>query len=178
MKRLYLIRHAKSDWRDGSLYDFERGLRKKGLKALETMGSYLALQEVVPDLILSSLALHAQMTADRLAKKISYQGKIHYMDELYNSRSKTLMNVLSLQDEAHESIFLIGHNPELTEFANLLIGESLYKMPTLGILSLNLDIESWGEVQAECATIDFFINPKQFKYFVPKQIRTTFMKHQ
>jgi phosphohistidine phosphatase len=87
------------------------------------------------------------------------------------------MNVLTLQYDIHESIFLVGHNPELTEFANFLIGESFYKLPTLGILALELDIDSWADIEEKCAKIDFFIQPKQFKYFVPKQIRTTFMKH-
>ncbi len=101
IKTLYLIRHAKSDWSDGSLNDFERGLKKKGHKSLNTMGSYLALQSLNPDLILSSLALRAQITADTLAKKIDYKGRIHYMDELYNSRPEKLMNVLSLQDDQY-----------------------------------------------------------------------------
>jgi phosphohistidine phosphatase len=141
------------------------------------MASYLALQEIRPDLMLSSLALRAQITADKLAKKMQYKGKIHYMDGLYNSRTKILLNILSLQDDSHESIFLVGHNPELTEFSNFLIGKSFYKLPTLGVLALKLNIESWSEIDEECASIDFFIHPKQFKYFVPKQIRTTFMKH-
>jgi len=141
------------------------------------MGSYLALQEIQPDLILSSLALRTQITADTLAKKIDYQGKIHYMDELYNTQTKSLINILSLQDDNYNAIFLVGHNPELTEFANFLIGEAFYKLPTLGVLALKLEIKSWTEIDEKCANIDFFIQPKQFKYFVPKQIRSTFMKH-
>ncbi|SFV70981.1 phosphohistidine phosphatase SixA, putative [hydrothermal vent metagenome] len=141
------------------------------------MGSYLSLQRIKPDLILSSLALRAQITADSLAEKMNYDGKIHYMDELYNKRPKTLMNVLTLQYDSYNAIFLVGHNPELTEFANFLLGESFYKLPTLGILALELDIDSWSKIDEKCAKIDFFIQPKQFKYFVPEQIRTTFMKH-
>lgn len=178
MKTLYLIRHAKSNWRDGSLHDFERGVNKKGKKSLKAMGSYLALQNIKPDLILSSLALRSQMTADRLAKKMNYKGKIHYMHELYNTRPDTLMNVLTLQDDSHDAIFLVGHNPELTEFANFLIPDNFYKLPTLGVLALELDINSWGDIEEKCAMIDFFIQPNQFKYFVPKQIRTTLMKHE
>jgi phosphohistidine phosphatase len=176
MKTLYLIRHAKSDWNDGSLHDFERGVNKKGRKSLKTMGSYLALQKIKPDLILSSLALRSQMTADKLAKKMKYEGKIHYMNELYNSRPDTLMNVLTLQDDMHEAIFLVGHNPELTEFANFLIENNFYKLPTLGVLALELDINSWADIEEQCASIDFFIQPNQFKYFVPNQIRTTIMQ--
>jgi len=176
MKTLYLIRHAKSDWSDGSLSDFERGLKKRGHKDLTTISSYLSLQQLQPDLMLSSLALRAQITADELKKKIDYQGQIHYMEELYNSRPETLMNVLTLQDDSYETIFLVGHNPELTEFANFLVKDNFPKLPTLGVLAIHLDIDAWSEIKEECGEIDFFIQPKQFKYYMPKQIRTTLPK--
>ncbi len=173
MKTLYLIRHAKSDWSDGSLSDFERGLKKRGHKDLDTISSYMSIQQLKPDLIISSLALRAQTTADQLAKKIEYEGRIHYMEELYNSRPEILLNVLTLQDDNDETIFLIGHNPELTEFSNYLIKDNFSKLPTLGVLALNLNIDSWSDITENCGEIDFFIQPKQFKYYMPKQIRTT-----
>jgi len=173
IKTLYLIRHAKSDWSDGDLSDFERGLKKRGQRDLETMSSYLSLQGLKPDLILSSLALRAQITAVELGEKIGYGGRIHYMEELYSSRPEILMNVLTLQDDSYDSIFLVGHNPELTEFANFLIDENFLKMPTLGVLALRLNIDSWADITERCGEIEFFIQPKQFRYYVPKQIRTT-----
>ena len=130
------------------------------------------MQQLKPDLILSSLALRAQITAVELSEKIDYEGRIHYMEELYNSRPETIMNVLTLQDDDYDTIFVIGHNPELTEFANLLINENFSKLPTLGVLAINLDINSWQDVVEKCGKVDFFIQPKQFKYYMPKQIRT------
>lgn len=137
------------------------------------MGSYLALQGLEPDLILSSLALRAQITALKLSEKIGYMGRIHYMEELYNSRPEALINVLALQDDNDNSIFLVAHNPALTEFANFLIRDNFPKMPALGVLALHLDVDSWGGIAKNCGKIDFFIQPKQFKYYVPKQIRAT-----
>jgi phosphohistidine phosphatase len=137
------------------------------------MGSYMALRQITPDLILSSMAFRAQLTADRLAKKIEYKSRIHYMEELYMVRPKTIMNILSLQDDMYSSIFLIGHNPELTEFANILIDDDFSRLPTLGILAIDLDIESWSEIGDTRGVVDFFIYPKQFRYYIPKQIRTT-----
>ena len=63
----------------------------------------MALQNVSPDLILSSLAFRAQLTADTLAKKIGYKNRIHYMEELYLVRPETIMNILSLQDDLRHS---------------------------------------------------------------------------
>ncbi len=171
IKTLYLIRHAKSDWSDGKIDDFERGLRKKGYKDIQTMGSYLALHGVRPDLIISSSALRAQLTADELAKRIDYAGKIHYMEELYLSRPERILNILALQDDQHESIFIVGHNPELTILANKLVDNQLGKMPTLGIVKIEFDIESWDQIDEGKGRFDFYIYPNQFRYYMPKQIR-------
>ncbi len=134
----------------------------------------MSLLSTKPDLILSSSALRAQLTADKLSKKIDFTGKIHYMEELYLARPETILSTLSLQDSDIESIFLIGHNPGLTEVANLLLSEdNISKLPTLGVLSMGLDIKSWEDIDENCGQIDFMIHPKQFKYYMPKQIRTT-----
>jgi len=178
IKTLYLIRHAKSDWSDAGASDFERGLNKRGKKDLNTIGSYLSLRKLKPNLILSSSALRAQLTADKLAKKVGYKGSIHYMEELYMARPERLINILSLQDDNDEKIFLIGHNPELTELGNLLIREEFTKLPTLGILAINLDIGRWEEIGEDVGQVDFFIHPKQFKYYMPNQIRTTWDKRE
>ncbi len=137
------------------------------------MSSYISLHNVKPDIILSSSALRAQMTADQLAEKIEYKGRIHYMEELYMTRPKTLLNIMTLQDNQYDKLFLVGHNPEVTEFANLLIEEHFTKLPTLAILAITLDIDNWEDIEENRGEIDFFIHPKQFKYYLPKQIRTT-----
>ena len=129
------------------------------------------LQQLKPDLIISSLALRAQITADELAKKIGYKNRIHYMEELYNAPLETLMNVISLQDDSHHTIYLVGHNPTVTELANYLANENFYKMPAMGVLAIDLDIDSWSEIDEKCGTISFFIEPKQFRYYMPKTLR-------
>lgn len=172
MKRLYIIRHAKSSWENGELSDFERGLNKRGKKDLKTITSYMALKNIKVDLILSSSALRAQITADEIAKKINYNNKIHYMKELYMVRPEKLMDIIKLQDDQHKDIFVVGHNPELTEIANILLEDEFIKMPTLAILAIDLDIDSWEDIIPNSGKVDFYIYPKQFQYYMPKQIRT------
>lgn len=151
-----------------------RGLSKRGLHDLETMGSYMALRKIKPDLILASCSLRTQLTADSLAEKTGYSERIHYLDELYLTRPEMALNVLSTQEDKYESVFFIGHNPALTELVNMFINDDFTKFPTLGIFALKLDIDSWKEIdEVRNAEIDFFIFPKQFKYYMPKQIRTT-----
>ena len=146
MKKLYLIRHAKSNWKNGGKWDFMRDLSKGGLRDIETVGSYMALQKIKPDLILSSCAMRTQLTADKLAEKIGYNEKIEYMSELYLARPEMVLNVLSTQEDKYESIFFVGHNPELTELVYMLTDNDFSKFPTLGVLSISLNIDTWQEI--------------------------------
>jgi phosphohistidine phosphatase len=176
MKTLYLIRHAKSGWSEPDTSDFERTISKKGKKDINTMGSYLSLTGVSPQLILSSCALRAQQTTDILAEKISYSGEKHYLQELYHTGLEEIKEIISIQDEKIESMFIIGHNPQLHELANTLITEHISKFPSLGIIAIDFEIDSWEEIYTVKGSIDFFIFPKQFKYYMPKQIRATLNK--
>jgi phosphohistidine phosphatase len=171
MKSIYLIRHAKSTWSVPNISDFERSISKKGKKDINTIGSYLALAGIKPELILSSCALRAQQTADLLAQKIKFKGQIYYLEELYLTSLSEIKEIISVQDDSIESMFIIGHNPQLYELANSFIDEHISKFPSLGVVALEFDAESWSDVCQKKGKVDFFIFPKQFKYYVPKQIR-------
>ena len=87
-------------------------------------------------------------------------------------RPEVIMDTLSLQEDKYNDIFLVGHNPELTEIINNLIDDDFQKLPTMGMICINLDIKSWSDIKDIKGEVEFFISPKQFKYYVPKQIRT------
>jgi len=172
VRTLYLIRHAKSAWSEPNISDFERSVSKKGKKDINTIGSYLSLVGIKPQLILSSCALRAQETSDLLSKKINFTGERHYLRELYLTSVEVIKEIISIQDDTIDSIFLIGHNPQLHELANSMIGEHISKFPSLGIIAIEFEMDSWSDLDNNEGKIDFFIFPKQFKYYMPKQIRT------
>jgi phosphohistidine phosphatase len=171
-----LIRHAKSSWKDIDASDFERGLTKKGRKHIDTIGSYLKLRGVLPDHILSSCAVRTQETADLLAKKLEYDGQTEYLQELYFTDTETLKEILLMQDDTFDTVFVIGHNPQITDMANMLIDEHISKIPTMGVVAINFETDSWNELIHTEGKLDFFIYPKQFQYYVPKQIRAILHK--
>ena len=171
MKTIYFIRHAKAGWSIPNTSDFERAVSKKGKKDINTMGSYLALRGVKPDLILSSCALRAQQTTDLLAEKIAFKGEKHYLQELYMTSVEVIKEIISMQEDSINTMFIIGHNPYLHELANSLTREHISKFPSLGIIAINFKIDSWNTITGVKGDIDFFIFPKQFKYYMPKQIR-------
>ena len=162
MKHLYLIRHAKSDWSDGSQSDFERGLNKRGEKAIFTMAKVLNEKKIMPDLILSSSAKRARLTAEGLAKNIGYPGKIKYVDALYMAEPEEVITMIKEIKDKYKTVFIVGHNPETTELTELLIDEYIENVPTLGIVAFDVSIEHWEKMKAENVKLDFFIYPKMF----------------
>jgi len=78
-----------------------------------------------------------------------------------------------MQENHFNSILVVGHNPQVTEFARMMTGGAISKIPALGVVAINFDIEGWNELEEAEGKIDFFIYPKQFKYYMPKQVRTT-----
>jgi phosphohistidine phosphatase len=176
IKRLYLIRHAKSSWKDIDASDFERGLTKKGKKNIDTIGSYLKLRGIKPDTVLASCARRTQETADLLATKLEYDGPVSYMQELYFTDTETLKQIIMLQESDVDSIFVIGHNPQVTDMANALIDEHISKIPTMGVVAIDFEIDRWSDIAHTKGKLDFFIYPKQFQYYIPNQIRAILSK--
>jgi len=122
---------------------------------------------------MTSCSLRTQETADQLADKLECEGPRYYLRELYLTPPETLKEMLMMQEKHFESILVVGHNPQVTELVNMLTEEHISKIPTVGVVAINFDIEEWSELEEAQGEIDFFIYPKQFKYYMPKQIRTT-----
>ena len=77
-----------------------------------------------------------------------------------------------MQENHFNSILVVGHNPQVKDFAKMMSGGSVSMIPSLGVVAINFDIEDWNEIEDAQGEIEFFIYPKQFKYYMPQQIRT------
>lgn len=130
------------------------------------------MRGILPDLIISSCSIRTQETADGLADKLEFEGPKYYLQELYLTLPKTLKETLMMQENHFNTIFVVGHNPQVTEFAKMMTGGAVSKIPALGVVAINFDIEEWNKLGEAEGKVDFFIYPKQFKYYMPKQIRS------
>ncbi len=117
--------------------------------------------------------MRTQETADGLGDKLEFEGPREYLQELYLSSPETLKETLMMQEKHLDNILVVGHNPQVTELARMLTQDHISKIPALGVASITFDIKDWSELKDEKGEIDFFIYPKQFKYYMPKQIRAT-----
>ena len=162
MKKLYLIRHAKSDWSDLNKNDFDRGLNKRGKRSIPLMAKALQEKGFIPDLILSSAAKRARKTAKGLAKALHYRGNIIFDEALYFTEPEEMINMLRNVDDRYGSLFLVGHNPEITELSNMLTTEYIDNIPTLGIVAISFDIQKWNDIGRGKGKMEAFIFPKMF----------------
>jgi phosphohistidine phosphatase len=169
MKRLMLVRHAKSSWKNACLADIDRPLSGRGKRDAVRVGEYLATQGIRPDIILSSPARRARKTAKLLAKQIpDCLGRLLFDPALYAAGSDLFLERVRTLDESWEQVMLVGHNPGLTEFANRLAAVNIDNIPTCGVLVAELGIESWRQAEDGSGMAIMYLVPSDLSPKSPK----------
>ncbi len=162
MKKLTLIRHAKSDWHSEAATDFDRPLNNRGQKAAPLMGQRLADRGCTPDLIISSPAKRARQTAEKIAEQIDYpETDIEYREAIYEASLRTLVQLVLNLDEKLDDVILVGHNPGFSELGQWLNLEANDWLPTCGLLELELAVDDWTQISEECADLLLYDYPKK-----------------
>ncbi len=164
MKTLVFIRHAKSDKKSKKIRDIERPLSKRGLKEAPIMGKVLKNLQLVPDLILSSPATRAMKTAELIAKEFEINTENIISDSnLYLESKSTLLSVIKHIDDKYNTVFLVSHNPGLTDLVNYLSIETIKNVPTSGSLAIEVDTETWSELDMGNGKLLFHEYPKKHR---------------
>jgi phosphohistidine phosphatase len=148
MKTVLLMRHAKSSWKDHELPDMERPLNKRGKKDVPRIGSLLYDKELVPQLIISSPAMRAKMTAETIAEKTGFTGDIHYDDCFYLAEPDVYVNALMRLPDDVERVLLVGHNPGLEGLVQIL-SRQVESLPAGALAYLVLPVKRWSEITGD-----------------------------
>ncbi|MCB1709347.1 MAG: histidine phosphatase family protein [Halioglobus sp.] len=163
MKTLHLLRHAKSSWDNPRQPDRERGLNNRGKRDAPRMGEALA-QRMAPMAVDASPARRAQLTLDGVCDGWPALAEMDHrtVEDLYTFSAEDLFEWLRGRDDEQSAVFIIGHNPALTDLANALAGDDgLANLPTAGYLELSLQIDRWRDIRQGCALIEFSLFPRQ-----------------
>jgi phosphohistidine phosphatase len=162
MKEVYLIRHAKSSWDDSSLADHDRPLNKRGRRDAPKMATYLKDSIGSVDVIVSSSAKRAQLTAKEfeLAFEDSLEEFVTERD-LYHASREEILRVISQIDDRYDKALVFGHNPGFTTFANLFSSIYIDNVPTTGIVGFKFAVNNWNEVSESNGNIFLFTYPKK-----------------
>ncbi|MBH5322976.1 SixA phosphatase family protein [Aurantiacibacter sediminis] len=165
MKRLGLLRHAKSDWDDLSLRDFDRGLNDRGRKGAKLMGDHIRQHGAKWDLMVASPAERVKRTleASELDMPVTYKEKAYLGD------AATLMALVSENAGDADAVLVAAHNPGLQELALTLVPtegedelfeEVMRKYPTAAFAVFELDIDDWSELESGCGKLVHFARPR------------------
>ncbi len=162
MKRLILIRHAKSSWDSQHGSDRERPLNKRGERNAPDMGKRLARRGIRPGLILSSPAVRAITTAQILAHELGYpREKIVEVDDLYGADVRDFIEIIAHHGGGEESVMLFSHNPGITGLVHFLTGERIANVPTCGVAIIDFDLIQWEEIDKGAGQLVDFDYPKK-----------------
>ena len=169
MKRLAILRHAKSSWDDPGLDDFNRPLNERGWKAARRIGRELKRRGFSFDLVLSSPAARTRETIDGLQEKYDFVAPIKFEPRLYGASEETLLELVKELPEEVKSPLIVGHNPGLEQLITSLAGDDdnglrervAGKFPTGALAILELPAKRWADVKARSGTIVELILPKE-----------------
>lgn len=161
MKKLFLIRHAKSDWADPGIKDFDRPLNHRGLRDAPVMARRLKdiLKHV--DILISSPALRAKTTAAFFSELYSTsKNNVLHDPRIYDAGFSQLLQVVNELDNKYHVVLLFGHNPGFSDLTTYLGGMHI-DMPTCSIAELEFEVESWSMVSANSGKLASFDYPKK-----------------
>ncbi len=146
MKRLYLVRHAKSSW-EYDVSDHKRPLNKRGFKDANLVSKHLKNVIIFPELVISSDANRALTTANIFISNFGInEDDIKLEHELYDFSGQGLTNVIKNCDDSIDTLMVFGHNHAMTYFVNTYGNKPIGNVPTSGFTHIEIDINSWNDL--------------------------------
>ncbi len=160
-KKLLLVRHAKSDWENIKLSDFNRPLNSRGEKNAPEMARRLLKKGLIPQQIVSSPAVRAITTARYFSKELGIEkSEIVKEPEIYEALTSTLMDVINDLNNDFSFIALFGHNPGITSVVSNLCNQDLVNIPTCGMVLIEFPFNDWAMISAGTGDLVFYDYPK------------------
>lgn len=168
MRRLILLRHAKSSWRDASLADFSRPLSPRGLDAAPRIGRFLARCMPDPGAMLCSSARRTLETWTLISRFFPDRVTMQPRNDIYMASRDDLLRIVQALPPGAEDAIVIGHNPGLEDFADALCGSGPNadlrrlrgKFPTSAFADIELKVPDWSDVEPGCGKLLRFMRVK------------------
>jgi phosphohistidine phosphatase len=162
MKTLYLLRHAKSSWKDPALGDHERPLNKRGKTDAPRMGKWLSEHLQAPQLVRCSDSARTRATIAPILETWQLPDTVLELDSaLYHANPTALWEMARACDTRIDRLLLVGHNPGLTDFANSL-SEAFRteNIPTCGFVAVSFTVDGWSQIEKGTGTFETYQFPK------------------
>jgi len=145
MKKLILMRHAKSDWNHSNLSDDQRPLNKRGQRDALRMGALLRDEGVDVDAILCSTAQRTRETLALLLEEYTFEGEPQFVELIYHADLRDYLAVLAELPDNVESAMILGHNPSISSALEFFT-DTFEPFTTASIAYLVFDVHNWGSL--------------------------------
>ena len=179
MRRLMLLRHAKTEHAAPSGHDQDRRLDERGRRDAAAVGTWIGRHPPLPDSVLVSTAVRAHQTWEIARDAIkdavrerTPKTRVEFLEELYGAEPAQLLRIIRMAEVTDPArLMLIGHNPGMHELALMLSGsgDAAAKkglednLPTAGLAILDFAIDDWSEVAFRRGKLVRFTSPKLLK---------------
>ena len=175
MRRLMMLRHAKTEHDAPSGRDQDRRLDNRGRHDAAEVGRWIGRQTPFPDLVLVSHAIRAHQTweiAWEAMKDLVPEPRVELMPDLYSADPAELLNIIRTASESDpKALLLVGHNPGMHELALALTGSGdaagrkalADNLPTSGLAVFEFEIDDWADVAFRRGRLVQFVTPKLLK---------------
>lgn len=168
MRRLMLLRHAKSDWSSAGQRDHERELAPRGRKAAPLMGRYMAEHDMIPDHAIVSTAARTRETWRLVAQMLPRKPSTDFEDRIYEASPHDILSAIARAPASAQSLIVVGHNPGFHDTANLLVDSGDKRMrstlsekfPTAALAVIDLDIDGWAAIRPGAGRLERFVTPR------------------
>jgi phosphohistidine phosphatase len=163
MKTLLLLRHAKSDWDDSSMRDFDRPLAPRGLRDAPRIGKALRKRGPLPDLIISSPAARAKATIEAVVKGAGLTTHIEFDEAIYGATSAELLTLIRRLPDSSSCTLMVGHNPGFEDLVGRLT-RARDRMPTATLACMEFLVDHWEDVEDGKGRLASHLTPKQLEH--------------
>jgi phosphohistidine phosphatase len=160
MRTLYLLRHAKSSWKDPLQSDFERPLANRGRKACEIVARLIQDRGLEFDLVLCSTAIRARETIDLVSKYAKLRNELRFDERIYEATVSELLEIISQLENDRKAVLLVGHNPGFEDLLHLFSGPN-QTFSTASMAKIKLKISKWSEPLDKRASVEWIARPKE-----------------
>jgi phosphohistidine phosphatase len=162
-KLLYLLRHAQSVEKQAEQADRDRELTPIGTKETFQMGAFLHREKILPEVIYCSNAVRASTTAQLISDTIKLEvEKIIIEEELFQASARTLFEFIRRLDDSYSNVMCICHNPAISYLAEYLTNAEIGEMPTAGMVTIRLNVDSWEELEKGSGEMTQYVYPEMF----------------
>jgi len=166
MKKLILMRHAKSSWSEEDIQDISRGLNDVGHEAAKLLGQWMEANDQTPDMVITSAAARCQETWSDMSAHLSSQPEVLVSCDLYMAGPEEILDVIRVSAKG-DSVLVLTHQPGIGSLTRSMrvdpppAHQTFNKYPTGATTVLNLPIDDWAEITLGIATLSEYVTPKE-----------------